>query len=50
MAREDQLDFRVAQRLEKIQILLTGDAEDELDAFGFETTDEQVGGLHIGIP
>ena len=46
VARDDQLDLRRAQRFEKIEVLLAGQAEDIFNAFLFQLTNEQVRCLH----
>ena len=43
--RDDELDARFAQRLDDVEILFPGNAEDALDALVLERGDEQVGAL-----
>ena len=40
--REDKRDARFAQKLDNIEVLLAGDAEDEIDALVFKRRDQQV--------
>ena len=47
VARNDEANARLAQRLEQVQVLLAGNAEDVLDPLGFEGPDEEITGLHI---
>jgi hypothetical protein len=46
--RENVRDPRGIERANESDVLLTGDAEDEVDAFLLETLDHQVSGFHIG--
>jgi hypothetical protein len=43
MAREHELDRRAAQRLDDVEVLLAGNAEDALDALVLERGDEEIG-------
>ena len=49
---DHQLDLRMAQRLDDVEVLLARDAEDAFDAFVLECRDEQVrslGGHRLGL-
>jgi hypothetical protein len=46
--RQDQADARAAQRLEHVEVLFTGHAEDVLHALVLERFDQQVRGVHGG--
>jgi hypothetical protein len=46
MARHNELDAGPAERLDDIEILFTGYAEDPLDAFILQSSDKQVRTLH----
>jgi hypothetical protein len=50
VSREHELDARGAQRLEQIEVLLAGNAENVLDSFGFQRPHEQVRRLHHALP
>lgn len=43
---QDQADLGPSQRIEQVEVLLAGGAEDVLDPLGFEGLDEQVRRLH----
>ena len=45
VAGNHQLDARVAQRLDHVEVLLAGNAEDALDAFVLERRDEKIRSL-----
>jgi hypothetical protein len=48
---EDQLDARLAQRLEDVQVLLARYPENALHPFVLKRADQQVGGFgHAGFP
>ena len=48
MARGDETDRAVEERVHHVDVLLAGDPEDGLDPFVLETLDEQLRGLHSG--
>ena len=51
VARDHQLDARGAQRLDDVEVLLAGNAEDALDAFVLERGDEEIGAFgHEACP
>ena len=52
VAGDDQLDGRGSERFEKIEVFLAGHAVDPTHALGFETFDQQFGGIagHRGTP
>jgi hypothetical protein len=49
MARHNQLDARPAKRLDDIEILFAGHAEDPLDAFVLQGRDQQVRTFHMPV-
>ena len=50
MSRQDELDFRCAQRFHYIEILFAGNAEDAFDALILERADQEIGTLRHCSP
>ena len=50
VAHRDELDGRIAERLDDFEILFARDAEDVLDAFAFQAFDEDLRGIHKHRP
>ncbi len=51
VAGQHKLDFRGAERLEQIEVLLSGQAEDAIDAFILQCRDKEIGALgHCSTP
>ncbi len=50
VSRDDQLDARLPQRFDDIEVFFARDGEDSRDAFVLECLDEQVGCFHGGSP
>jgi hypothetical protein len=47
MARSDETDGTVQQRVHDVEVLFARNAKDELDSLVFQALDEQLSGFHV---